>query len=439
MPDLMSQSEFQRLAHLAFDASSADDVRVNLSDRAGGTTRFANNQVTQNVRTRRAEMTVTVAFGKRAGATSTTDLTDQAIRDTVKRAEAIAKVTPEDPEYLPPPAQQLFPVLPTRREDTATAGPQRRFEAAKVACEMCAAADMQAAGIAATYTNAVGVAANNGLFAYEQRCRADFSLTATAPDSTGWSKNAVRSIDDLDIEAMTRRAIDKARLTAHPRELPAGRMTVILEPPAVQGLVGPLIGNFNARRYDRGTSALAGKLHQRIIDPRLTLRNRPEHPSLLGRGFSPQGLANSYFAWIENGVLAHLDYDRFTATKHGQQPTTGVDAAELSGPADQAQSLDELIAGTPHGVLVTHFWYIRYVNRTDLTLTGMTRDGTCLIEDGRLAGGVHNFRFHESPLVAFNQLDAFTEPADAIATEGAKMMLPAMRIHDFNFSSVTRF
>jgi predicted Zn-dependent protease len=439
MPDLLPQSEFRRLSQTAFESAGADDVRVNLSDRVGGTTRFANNQITQNVRTHRAELTVGVAFGKRAGAASTTNLTDEAIRATVKRAEQIAQVTPEDPEYLPPVEQQLLPVLPTRRADTAAAGPQRRFDAAKIACDLCAAAGMQAAGIAATYTDAVGLAANNGLFAYEQRSRADFSLTATATDSSGWSKNAVRSLDDLDVEAMTRRAIDKARNSADPREIPAGRMTVILEPPAVQGLIGPLIGNLGARRYHRGTSALAGKHRQRIIDSRLTLRNRPEHPSLLGSGFNSMGMANNYFAWIENGVLKHLDYDRFTATQHAEQPTTGVDAAELSGPRADAQSLDDLIAGTAHGVLVTHFWYIRYVNRTDLTLTGMTRDGTFLIKDGRIAGGVHNFRFQESPLVALNQVEAFTEPDDAIATEGDKMMLPALRIRDFNFASVTRF
>lgn len=436
---LLTRTDFESIGQACLSAATADDVVVAVSDRAGGTTRFANNQTTQNVSSRRRQCTVTVAFGKRRGSASTTDLAPESLRQVVSRAEQIARLAPEDREYLSPLPAQQYPDLPTHRPETAATTPADRADAVKQATDLCAAADMQGAGIISTYASVDGLAASSGLRMFEPRTRAEFSLTATAGDSSGWVKNAVRGVGDLDVDAMTRRAIDKARRSANPREVPAGRYTVILEPPAVQGLVGPLTWNLGARAYHRGTTALAGKLDQQIIDPRLTLANRPEHRGLFGERCNGSGVPNASADWIERGVLRRLNYDRWTAQEHGVAPTAGVDAVHLSGPADQQQSLADLVAGTERGILVTHFWYIRYVNQTDMTLTGMTRDGTFLIEDGQIADGLVNFRFHDSPLRALNAVLGFSAPDHAIATAGAKMMLPALKIGDFHFSSVTRF
>ncbi len=436
--DLISRERFRHLADVAIAAARGDHAWVRLSDRTGGTARFANNQITQNIDVRRWSLSVGVAFGQKRGGATTTDLSERAIVEAVRRAEKLAELAPEDPEFLPPIGPQTYPVFVVYRPETAEAGPVRRTELAGVAIRLCRNAGLVGAGIVSTRTTAVGVAASSGLFAYEQRTRADFSLTATGEDSSGWVRDANRSIDDLDIERLSRRAIEKARLAARPREIPPGRYTVVLEPAAVAGLVGPLISAMNARAYDRGTTALAGKLGQQIIDPRLTLRNRPDHAGLLSRTFDGQGLPADVQTWIEDGVLKRLYYDRFTAKKHGVPPSYPLDCPHLSV-REPAGSIEALIAGVSRGVLVTNFWYIRSVNPTDMTLTGMTRDGTLLIEDGQVAGGVKNFRFHDSPLRAFSALEAATGPADAITLERTKMMLPAMRIGEFHFSSVTRF
>lgn len=437
--DLISKERFHDLADRASAATTADHTLVRLTDRAGGTSRFANNQITQNVNTRRMALTISVAFGQKSGSAGTTDLSPESLEETLRRAERIAQVTPEDPEYLPPLPPQRFPILPTYREETAQVGPAERFERVRVATELCAAENLEAAGVVAAYTSAVGLAASSGLRAYEQRTRAEFSITATGPDSTGWAKNTRRSIDDLDVEAMTRRAIQKAKWSANPRAIPAGKMTAILEPSAVQGMVGPLIGNFHAKSYLRGTSALANRLGERIIDERLTLANRPDHPAALSSGFAFNGLPNDRQTYIDRGVFGRLNYDRFTAKEAKVAPTYGFDAVHLASTETAGETVEDLIASTARGVLVTNFWYIRYVNRRDITLTGMTRDGTFLVEDGQIVGGLFNFRWHESPLRAFNQLDACTSPTDAIATAGSKMILPAMRVGDFNFSSVSKF
>jgi predicted Zn-dependent protease len=435
-PRLTSREEFRFLADLVLTHSCGDHTLVSLQDQRAGTTRFASNQVVQNVDARRGLLTVTVAFGRSHGTASTTDFTAGGVQDTLKRAEQIARLAPDDAEYLPPVGPQWFPAVPTSRAETAAAGPARRLALAREAVEAVVAEQLSCAGIVASGVQAVGVAASSGLSAYEERTDARFSVTVQAEDATGWASAAHRSVDHLRVSERTQIAIEKARLSMGPRELPAGRYTVILEPAAVAGLLSWLIWTLDAKSYDKGTSPFAGKLGSRIVDPRLTLRNCPDHVDLLGAGFTSEGLPGGESVWIEAGELKNLLHDRFTAKAHGLATIPVLDAPLLSG---DESAVEELIASTSRGVLVTNFWYLRVVNPTDLTLTGMTRDGTFLIEDGRIVSGLRHFRFHESPLRAFNQVDAFTAPAEAATAETGKQLVPSMRINDFNFSSVTRF
>lgn len=438
-PDLIDRDAFRRMADVTIGASRAERTSVALRDFAGGTTRFANSEVVQNVDVRRQSLLVTVSFGQQRGSAGTSDLSERGIRDAVQRAERIARVAPPDPERLPPVGPQAYPQLATFRPETAGAGPDRRLAGARAAIAMCRAEHLQAAGIVTTESSVVGLAADTGLFAYEPRTHAQFSLTAADADSTGWVNAADRSIDQLAVKARTRVAIDKARRSAKPKELPAGRYTVILEPAAVAGLLGRVFRLADAKSYYKGTSPFAGRLGQPVIDRRLTLANRPEDPTLLGVGFDDDGLPSRTANWIEAGVLKQLRCDRFTARQHDVAPASGPSAPYLAGEGPAGDRVEDLIKSTDRGILVTTFWYIRFVNQSDLTLTGMTRDGTFLVENGEVVAGLINFRFHDSPLRAFSRLDAFTIPMEAVGGESGKMLVPAMRIRDFNFSSVTRF
>jgi predicted Zn-dependent protease len=266
------------------------------------------------------------------------------------------------------------------------------------------------------------------------RTDSSFSITATVGEASGWAAGAHRSVDRLAVNERTRLAIHKARIGANPRELPAGRYTVILEPAAVGGLLNWMMWLLDAKSYYKGTSPFAGQLKKPIVDSRLNLHNMPFHPDLLGQRFNAEGIPSQEALWIKDGVLIQLAYDRFTAQQHGVDPVPLLDAPCFSG-----AGVDDLISTTERGLLVTNFWYLRLVNPTDLTLTGMTRDGTFLIEDGEIRTAVKNLRFHESPLRAFSQLDDCTHPAEAVTSETGKMLVPSMRITDFNFSSVTTF
>jgi len=426
---------FRRITELVWRTSRADHTLVRLEDREGQTVRFANNEVIQDVHTHRYQLTVTASLGARSGTASTTDLTPQGIQRVVERASEAARFAPEDPEYLPPLPPQEYERFPTSSPATAAAASWRLNEDVKTAIALCRDAGMSGAGLVAAYVTGAGVAADTGLFAYEERTRAEFSLTATGPDSSGWVRNDHRALDQLGVEERTRVAIEKARRSAAPKELAPGRYPVILEPAAVAGLLGPLLWACEARAYDRGTSALAGRLGERIVDPALTLRNDPAHPALLGDGFADDGLPNHPATWIENGTLKLLSRDRWTAKQKGVEPLEEPDAPHLEG----AVPARDLLAGVERAILVTNFWYIRFVNPTDLTLTGMTRDGTFLVEDGAITTGLINFRFHESPLRAFERVEACGPAQEAVTMERTKMLLPTLRLPAFNFSSVTRF
>lgn len=454
-PDLTDNDAFRAIADIALDAARADHVLVSLSDQTGGTTRFANSQITQNVHPRERTLSVEAAFGDRHGSADTTDLSPSGVRDAVARAESIAEVVPGDPEYLPPLEPPRYPILPTFRPETAALGPADLAKRAGVAIALCADARLEAAGIVEAYTQAAGVAASSGLFAHELRTRIRFSVTATGADSSGSAANEDRSSDALDIEQLTRFAIRKAQLSANPREIPARPMTAILEPSAMAGFVAPLFWTLDARAVERGASAYSGRVGQQIVDSRISLQNRPDHPALLGAGFGGDGLPTDYHKWIDRGVLRRVMHDRWTAKQAGETPairpdalvmsfddgaTAGIGAAPVGTARSEAPgaSLEALIASTDFGLLITTFWYIRMVNPQDLTLTGMTRDGVLIIENGAITGAAKNFRWHESPLAALNRVAGFTEPTHAL-NRGRKMMLPVLKLNEFGFSSATRF
>ncbi|MBI3835438.1 MAG: TldD/PmbA family protein [Planctomycetes bacterium] len=417
---LASEATFRRIADTVLSASKADHTSVNFNDSESSTLRFANDQVTQNVSVRTPNVTVRVAFGQKHGAASTNRLDKDSLTTVVRQAETIARLAPDDPEYLPPLDPQKYLDVPSFRKSTASAGPMDLAKLARPAIEQCTKNGFTAAGIVSNGYSSEGVAASSGLFGYEQSTESEFSLTATADDSSGWCNNSHRDIEALGISYGVGRAVDKAKMSKNPRELPAGHYPAILEPSAVAGVLGAMGFAFDAKSYYKGNSALAGKLGSQILDPRLSVRTDPRHPDLLGGAFDNSGLATRPMTWIEDGVLKQLSYDRFTAKEHNVEPTPFPRAMIVSLSGRNASSIDDLIANTKRAILITNFWYIRPVDQKDLTITGMTRDGTFLVEDGKITCGVKNFRFHDSPLRCF-------------------AMLPAVLLPDFHLSSVTKF
>lgn len=436
---LASKSTFRRMVDTILSASTADDTFVSFGDSESTTLRFANNQVVQHVSVRSPRISVNVAFGRRAGRASTNRLDKHSLRETVRRAEQIARLAPEDPEYLPPLERQKYLDVPSFRAPTAAVSPTDLARRTKPVIDKCTRNDLVGAGIMTNSISARGIAASTGLLGYEQSTEAEFSLTASGPDSSGWTFNAHRDINSLDVADRTNRAVEKALSSKAPREIEAGHYPVILEPAAVAGILGPLFWSAGAKSYYKGNSPFVGKLGSVVVDARLTIRTDPTHSDLLGSRFGGNGLASRPMVWVDNGVLRQLYYDRFTAKEHGVEPTPRPRATIMSFSGPTVRGIDELIARTDRAILITNFWYIRSVDRTDITITGMTRDGTFLVEDGKIVCGLRNFRFHDSPLRCFQQVDAATPPMESITLERGKMLLPALKLPDFYLSSVTKF
>jgi predicted Zn-dependent protease len=431
---LIDRDAFRRLADVVLEAATADHVFVSLDDCNVGTTRFVESRIIEDTRTGQRTLSIAVAFEQQCGIANTTDLSDEAVLAALEQAEELASLSEPDPRFVPPLPRQRFPVLPTLRLETAAAGAERRAAEARQAIELCRGTGVRASGSVSTEIRAVGLAANTGLFAYEQRSVAAFELTATGADSAAVARDANRSIDDLSVVEHARSAIEKAGHSVAPRQIAPGAYTVVLEPAAVASLLQPMLSALDAAAYHSDTSPLAGRLGEQIVDARLTLRNRPDHPDLLGNGFDAQGLPGDSQTWIDSGVLTRLHYDRFTAEEHGVAPSYQPDAVHLSGGDAAIQSMDELIRSIERGILIGELGALAVVDPVELTLAGTCRGGAFLIANGEIVGGLPKLRWRESPLRLFNRIEAYTAPCGAYGDFG-KMLVPAMRCRDFDFKS----
>jgi predicted Zn-dependent protease len=344
---------------------------------------------------------------------------------------------------MPPLGPQQYDTVKSYFDSTANLGPEGRAEAARQAIEPCkAAGDLKAAGFLQTGIGAGAVGNSKGLFAYQSGTSSNYTLTVRTTDGTGsgWAGADHPDWSQLDVKAVAQHAIDKARLSRNPVAVEPGRYTVILEPQAVGDLVQLLAFALDARSADEGRSAFSKqgggtKLGEKIVDERVTLLSDPADPQLLTNSFDGQGLPARRQVWIENGVLKKLTFSRFWAQKKNQQPDAGTNAVKLVG---GTQSIEDLIASTPRGILVTRLWYLRPVDPRTVLYTGLTRDGTFLIENGKLSKSVKNFRFNESPLFMLNNLEALGRASRVAGTEaGGDVVMPALKVRDFNFTSLS--
>ena len=454
--EFLSREQAKALADRVLSFARADETRVNIASGWSGNTRFAGNEITTSGGTTNTNVTVTSTVGKRRASASTNILDDESLKRTVDLAERLARLSPEDPEAMPELGPQTYMPVNSYFEKTAELSPevratatQRTIAAAEAAGKSVGA--LFVAGFLRANVNASAVANSKGLFAYHRNTDVDLSCTARTPDATGsgWSSAGARDWSQLDAIAIGRVAAQKAVASKSPKAVEPGMWTVVLEPQAVADIMPQLIGAFNARANDegRGTfSKTAGgtKLGEKIADERVTMYSDPSDADLLAQPFDGEGLPLRRVVYIENGVLKNFAYDRFWAAKQSKQPTNSGGGRGGGGGGGGgrggglkfvggSKSTEELIAGCERGILVTHFFYIRSLDQRTVMLTGLTRDGTFLIEKGKITQAVKNFRWNESPLFMLSKIE---EIGKAERTAAGQVM-PALRVKDFNFSSLS--
>lgn len=439
---MLGQAETRRLLAkvmaLAKRTPGAEAIASLRSARTGNT-RFAVNEITSAGDVETRDLTVTVKLGKRSASASTNQLDDRALADVVARAVRMAKLSPENPEAMPPLGRQTYRAIKGARDAaTAQLGPGPRAQAAGTSIAAASSAKVTIAGYYEHADHARALATTAGLAAFHAWTTAGMTCTARTPDGTGsgWAGGASHRAADVDPAALARQAVAKGVASAKPARLAPGRYTVVLEPAAVADLLGFLTGSFDARRADEGRSFFSkpgggNRIGEKLFPDRITLRTDPTDPQLAAAPFDGGGLPLAPATWIDKGVVKGLAYDRFWAHKQGKPPTGSPQGWILDG---GTATREELVKGVQRGVLITRFWYLRWIDPQTILVTGLTRDGVFLIERGEVTRPVNNFRFNESPVQMLANCDALTP--SVVAPEG-RIRVPALRTHHFNLASIS--
>ncbi|MEO8193990.1 MAG: TldD/PmbA family protein [Gemmatimonadales bacterium] len=441
--DILSREQSQALIDRVVKMSSADSISVNVTSGLTNNIRFAANQVSTAGSVADANVAVTSAYGPKRATVVTNNLTDEALRAMVKQSEALARLSPDDPEAMPNLGPQSIKTVNAEFASTEQLDAANLAQAALTALEPARkAGDLTAAGYLVVNTNANALGNNSKLFAYHKSTNANYTLTVRTTDGTGsgWAGAEHPDWKKLDVNAVSARAIEKARLSRNPVAIEPGRYTVILEPQAVGDLVQLIAFSADARSADEGRSPFTkqgggNKLGEKIMDPRISLIADPFDAMVLSQPWDGDGLPLGRQTFVDKGVLKELYYSRFWAKKMNKTPTGAPTSFIMTG---GTTSLDDMIKSTPRGVLVTRLWYLRQVDPRTILYTGLTRDGTFLIENGKISKAIKNFRFNDSPLFMLNNLESMGPPVRLAGTEaGGAVVVPPIKVRDFNFTSLS--
>ncbi len=454
-----AQETFNRVKKFA----TAPEIEVIIAGGKSALTRFANNSIHQNVAEENYVVSVRTAFDGKTARATTNRFDDDSLRSCVKASEDLARVQESDPDRLPMAGPEAFrEETPVQRAffETASVGPAQRAEAVAKIVEVARRDSLTAAGIFSSSETVDAVMNSNGLSTYHTQTLAEISVTMLAKDSSGWQKANSPDVRHLDPVALANTAAHKARESAGPRELPPGKYTVILEPAAVLDLVGFMFFDWGGQAILDRRSFLNKRIGTPLFGENINIGDDVYHPLQSGAPFDGEGMRRQQVLLVKNGVPQRLVYARGTAEKMKKSeyaPNVGPIEATGHGfplpnefgemplnvvfavPPGEAKTIDQMVANTERGVLITRLWYIREVDPYEKILTGMTRDGTFLIEGGKVQGGTRNFRFNESLVHMLSNVEEMGEPVRASGEESFDMVVPPMKVREFNFTEVTKF
>jgi PmbA protein len=448
--------------------SAADEIEVLFSGGRFALTRFANNTIHQNVAEENHIVSVRTAFGGRTARASTNKLDDDSLRRVVESSESLAEVQHPDPDLLPMPdsrqaagsADNSATQPPSRFfARTAAVTPQLRADGVRKIVEVAQKHKLTTAGLFSSSETVEGIFNSRGLSAWHTQTLAEVSVTMLGADSSGWQKANSPDVTNLDPLSLAEIAAKKALDSAHPAEIPAGKYTVILEPAAVLDIVGFMFWDYSGVAILDQRSFLTGRIGSKLFGENITIWDDVTHPLQTGSPFDGEGMRRLRVPLVENGAVKQVVYARGTAARMKKseyknnvgpvEPTghgfalpneTGEMPLNIVFAAPQnPRTLAQMIASTERGVLVTRLWYIREVDPYEKIVTGMTRDGTFLVENGRVRQGVRNLRFNQSLIHMLSNVEAMSVPLRSCGEESFDMVVPAMKVRDFNFTEVTKF
>jgi predicted Zn-dependent protease len=439
---ILTKDEAQALMKKVLSYSKADECEVNLNGTESGNIRYARNSVSTSGKVSSSQLVVSSAFGKKSGVATINEFDDASLEKVVRRAEELAQLAPENPEYVSFLGPQTYAEPKTFVKATADITPKLRSDMVAQSLQVSRDAKAVAAGFLEDNNGYAAMMNSKGLFAYNTFTNTNFSITVRTEDGrgSGYATRGYNDVTKLDTKKATQIATEKALKSAEAKAIEPGKYTVILEPAAVAVLLENIFFGLDARQADEGRSFLSkpgggSKLGQKLVDERVNIYSDPLNPELPTSTWNGDGRPQERVSWIEKGVVKNLSYSRYWAQKQGVKAIPGPDGAIMEG---GTKSLEELIKGTKKGVLVTRLWYIRNVDPQSLLLTGLTRDGTFYIENGKIMYPVKNFRFNESPVIMLNNLEEMGQVERTVSVESnVNYLLPPLKIRDFTFSSLS--
>ena len=435
---ILTEAQAKAILDKVIAFSTADETSAQLGGGTRGNVRFARNDISTSGIVGDVDLGVQVAFGKRVGTASINQFDDASLERVVRRAEDLAKLAPENPEFMPAVGKQTYVATETYSEATAALTAEARAKIAEASILPCRERGLIAAGFLEDGNTFFAHANSNGNFGYQRMTVADYTCTVRTEDGrgSGWVASNVQDIAEFEAASDIQIAMRKAAASVDAQALEPGKYTVILEPAAASGLISFMMNFFDARSADEGRSFLSkqgggNKIGEQIMDPRVNIYTDPANPTVPAMPWDGDGLPRERTKIIDAGKVANLQYSRYWASKQGKPETAGWGNTIMEG---GTKSTAELIASTERGILVTRTWYIRMVDPQTVLLTGLTRDGTFYIENGQLMYPIKNFRFNESPVIMLNNID---ELGRSVRVEDGSMMVPPMKLRDFTFTSLS--
>lgn len=439
------RGEIERVVERALALSKADATEVLFSANDLALTRYTDNSIHENLRERNRELRVRAVFGTRVGVAGTNRVDDDGIAAVVERAAAIARIAAPNPDFVGLPSDDRpTPQSPgTFDEATAEASAADRAAAVAAIVEPMRPHKFSAAGYVSTSSGTVAVANSHGIRRIARQTDSGVNVKAIGPSSSGYGEGYASRFADLDAGKIAARAAAKAAASTDPGAIEPGSYAVIMEPPAFAEFLRYLsfIG-FGAQSFDEGSSFMSGRIGERVVGENVSMRDDWRHPLALGLPFDFEGVVRQPVTLIENGIARDVVYDaQYAAKLHHENTGHALPAPNTDGPiplnvvvSPGDKSLDELIASTARGVLVTRTWYIRLVDQKRTIITGMTRDGLFEVVDGKVMRGLKNMRFNESIVGALGKCQL---AKDLVRSDGH--VIPAVKFEEFRFSSGTEF
>ncbi len=445
---MLGEKELKNIADRILGMSSADQTEVLLFSTTSALTRFANNYIHQNVEQTDIDMRVRSVLGKKIGVASCNELSDDSLRSLVERAETLARHQKENQDFQSLPSPQAAPKVNAFVERTARTGPEERAAVVGQICDASARAGLTAAGAFRTALGEVAVANSLGVFAYHLDTTADINTVVMSETSSGHAGRVSMDVADIDGEAVAREAVDKALRSINPRPLDPGEYEVILEDYAVADLLDFMAYlSFGAQAYQEKRSFMSGRLGEKVMAENVSLWDDGLASDTVPNPFDFEGVPRQRVDFVVDGVARGIVYDSYTAGKEKKQSTGhALPAGMTFGPIPSNMYLgagnatvDEMVASVKRGIWVSRFWYTRPVHPLNVVVTGMTRDGTFLIEDGKIGAPVKNLRFTQGYVDALNQVELIGRETSLQPAIAGHCRVPALKVRSWNFTGVTEF